>query len=53
VDLLPHVTFDVARAEGDCRKLNPEVRFFRTSTRTGEGLEAFERYVEGLPNAAK
>lgn len=47
-DLLPYVSFDVERAERDCRKLNSQVRFFRTSTKTGEGLDALASYVEGL-----
>jgi hydrogenase nickel incorporation protein HypB len=38
LDLLPHVRFDLARAEGDCRKLNAEVSLFRVSCTTGEGL---------------
>ena len=49
MDLLPYVTFDVARAEADCRKLNPNVRFFHTSCKTGAGIEEFGKYVEGLP----
>jgi hydrogenase nickel incorporation protein HypB len=48
IDLLPHVDFDVSRAEEDCRRLNRDVRFFRVSCRTGEGLEDLYRHFEGL-----
>ncbi len=48
IDLLPHVTFDVHRAEEDCRKLNRDVRFFHTSCKTGEGFDELYRYFEGL-----
>jgi hydrogenase nickel incorporation protein HypB len=48
VDLLPHVTFDIERAEGDCRKLNRDVRIFRVSCRTGEGFEELYKYFENL-----
>ena len=48
MDLLPHVDFDLDRAESDCRKLNPNARFFRVSVKTGEGLDDFAGYVEGL-----
>jgi len=41
MDLLPHVTFDVARAERDARALNLDLEIFRLSARTGEGLDAW------------
>ena len=37
MDLLPHMEFDPDRVEAECRSLNPEVRCFRVSARTGEG----------------
>lgn len=39
IDLLPHLDFDVDRAIANAREVNPELRFFLTSARTGEGLE--------------
>jgi hydrogenase nickel incorporation protein HypB len=48
IDLLPYVSFDVTRAEEDCRKLNNNVKFFRISCRTGEGLDDFFAYFEAL-----
>lgn len=37
-DLLPHVDFDVARAEADIRRLTPEAAIFETSSRSGIGI---------------
>jgi hydrogenase nickel incorporation protein HypB len=39
IDLLPHLDFDLPRAIGCAREVNPTLRFFLTSARTGEGLE--------------
>jgi hydrogenase nickel incorporation protein HypB len=39
VDLLPHLDFDVDQAIAFAREVNPDLRFFLTSARTGEGLE--------------
>lgn len=38
-DLLPHVDFDVERAEELALQVNPDLRLLRTSARTGEGLD--------------
>ena len=38
IDLLPHLEFDAERAIANAREINPALRFFRTSARTGEGL---------------
>ncbi|MBN1433136.1 hydrogenase nickel incorporation protein HypB [Candidatus Fermentibacterales bacterium] len=40
MDLLPHMDFDPDRVEAECRSLNPDVRCFRVSARTGEGIDA-------------
>jgi hydrogenase nickel incorporation protein HypB len=37
-DLLPYVDFDLTAVESQIRVLNPSVRLFRTSARTGEGI---------------
>lgn len=47
-DLLPHVPFDVEKAEAIAREVNPELRFFRTSAVTGEGLEAWLDFLRAL-----
>jgi hydrogenase nickel incorporation protein HypB len=52
VDLLPYVRFDLARAEADCRKLNPDAELFKASCTTGEGLEAWFSYLEGKLRAS-
>lgn len=41
IDLLPHVPFDSSLAERYTREVNPEIRIFRTSALTGEGLDAW------------
>ncbi len=41
IDLLPHLDFDVDRAIANARAVNPELRFFLTSARTGEGVDAW------------
>ncbi|HET7040953.1 MAG TPA: hydrogenase nickel incorporation protein HypB [Gemmatimonadales bacterium] len=41
VDLLPHLDFDPELAMANARQVNPDLRFFLTSARTGEGLEAW------------
>lgn len=38
-DLLPYVPFDMEKAEAFARDVNPDIKFFRTSAQTGEGLE--------------
>jgi len=38
VDLLPHLDFDVELAMANARQVNPDLQFFLTSARTGEGL---------------
>lgn len=38
-DLLPHLAFDVEKAEAFAREVNPDIRIFRTSAQTGEGLD--------------
>lgn len=41
VDLLPHLDFEVDKAMACAREVNPELRFFLTSARTGEGLDTW------------
>ena len=41
LDLLPHVPFELPRAEEIARSVNPDLQFFRTSARTGDGLDAW------------
>jgi len=41
VDLLPYVPFDLARAETFAREVSPGIEIFRTSSMTGEGMDAW------------
>lgn len=45
MDLLPHVDFNMERAEADCLKLNAAAKLFRISCRSGEGLETWFDYL--------
>ena len=40
-DLLPHVDFDVARAIANAREVNPDIKVFQVSARSGDGLEGW------------
>ncbi len=40
-DLLPHLNCDAERMERDALLANPELKLFRCSARTGEGVDAF------------
>jgi len=46
MDLIPHLDFDVNRAIEECRSLNPDVKVFTVSARTGEGMEEFYEFIE-------
>jgi hydrogenase nickel incorporation protein HypB len=45
VDLLPHVPFDPDLAIANALSINPELRFFRTSAVTGDGLDEWLDFV--------
>jgi hydrogenase nickel incorporation protein HypB len=45
IDLLPHLDFDPEQAIGNARQVNPALRFFRTSARTGQGLEEWFEFL--------
>jgi len=46
IDLLPHVDFDVDRAIANALEINPTLRFFRTSARTGQGLHGWFDFLK-------
>jgi hydrogenase nickel incorporation protein HypB len=46
IDLLPHVPFDVERFRADALKVNPRLKIIPLSCTTGEGLEAWLRWLE-------
>jgi hydrogenase nickel incorporation protein HypB len=45
-DLLPHITFDVARACENARRVRPDIDILETSCSTGAGIEAWMRWLE-------
>jgi len=47
IDLLPYLDFDIEAAIAFARQVNPELRFFRTSALTGEGLEKWYEFLIG------
>lgn len=51
VDLLPHLDFDAAAAVANARQVNPGLRFFFTSARTGEGMEEWYGFLRTLAGA--
>jgi hydrogenase nickel incorporation protein HypB len=53
VDLLPHTNFSVDAAIADARALNPKLEVLQLSSRTGEGLDAWYRWLEAKAAAAK
>jgi hydrogenase nickel incorporation protein HypB len=46
VDLLPHLDLDVAALEANVRTVNPGADVLRVSARTGEGLDAWTRWID-------
>ncbi|HWV37276.1 MAG TPA: hydrogenase nickel incorporation protein HypB [Vulgatibacter sp.] len=47
-DLLPHVHFDVEACMTNARRMNPDLQIFRTSARTGEGMDVWCGWLAGL-----
>jgi len=45
-DLLPHVTFDMARVREEVRSLNPAATLLELSARTGEGMDRWLALLE-------
>ena len=44
-DLLPHLDFDLPRLEENLRRVNPELKVVQLSTRSGEGLEEWLKWL--------
>jgi hydrogenase nickel incorporation protein HypB len=44
-DLLPHLAFDVELLIANARSVNPQLRVFPVSARTGEGMGAWREYL--------
>jgi hydrogenase nickel incorporation protein HypB len=52
-DLLPHLPFDLERAGNEALELNPGLRVFVVSARTGEGLDAFVEFLVSARDALR
>ncbi|HJS98511.1 MAG TPA: hydrogenase nickel incorporation protein HypB [Terriglobales bacterium] len=46
IDLLPYVPFDIAAAEGNARRIHPEIDILRLSCVTGAGLGQWQAWIE-------
>ncbi len=53
IDLLPHIDFDVERAIVNARQINPDIRIFQLSARTGEGLEVWYNWLREEAKASQ
>ncbi|MBI4503338.1 MAG: hydrogenase nickel incorporation protein HypB [Gemmatimonadetes bacterium] len=53
IDLLPYVPFDVDRAVGFAREVNPDLDFFFTSALTGEGMDDWFTFLRDQVYGAK
>ena len=45
IDALPYFDFDMAACAERARELNPDIRIFPVSAKTGEGMEAWEGWL--------
>ncbi len=52
-DLAPHVDADLALAEANCRRVNPDVEILRVSARSGEGMEAWLGWLAARRRAVR
>ena len=50
IDLLPYLDFNVERFRDDALKINPKLRIFRMSCKTGEGLADWTNWIEDRLN---
>ena len=41
IDLLPYVSYDLQRVKEFASRVNPALKFFELSCRTGEGMDAW------------
>lgn len=47
IDLLPHLPYDIERAEKEVRVLNPECEIMRVSALKGDGMDAWCDWLKG------
>jgi hydrogenase nickel incorporation protein HypB len=53
IDLLPYTNFSVDAAIKDARALKPDLEVLKISARTGEGLDAWYRWLEAKARSAQ
>ena len=53
LDLLPHLDFDLEQAVSCAREVNPSLRFFFASARTGEGMSTWLDFLRSEVAAAR
>ena len=46
IDLLPYVPFDISKARENAKRVHPEIEILEVSCSTGEGVDAWVRWVE-------
>jgi hydrogenase nickel incorporation protein HypB len=46
IDLLPYVEFNIDKAKNDALKINPELKSFEVSCKTGDGLDLFINWLK-------
>lgn len=47
MDLLPHVPFNLAAAEANARRINPEIEIIKLSCLSGEGMPEWQGWLQG------
>jgi len=52
-DLLPYIDFDVEKCKEYARRVNPGIIIFELSARSGEGMEAWYRWLRESPQSGK
>ena len=45
IDVLPYFDFDAEKCIERAKKLNPRIKVFLVSSKTGEGMEAWESWL--------
>ncbi len=51
IDLLPHLSFDLELANRYARGINRDLKFFKLSAQTGEGMEGWFTFLKSLTTA--
>jgi hydrogenase nickel incorporation protein HypB len=53
IDLLPHLDLSIDRLVGNARRVNRALEVLEASARTGEGIEAWTRWIRLQQAAAR